>query len=96
MRDAIRRGMCFNAIHLKSGLKFNLFVASRHALGREQLERRQEVVTALLGGDPIRFPVISAEDIVLVKLFWYRDGGERGCRGFVEATDRTEFREWRS
>lgn len=76
MRNAIRRGMSFNLIHFESGFKFDLFVASRHPLGGEQLARSQEIESALLGGEAIRFPVISAEDIVLVKLLWYRDGGE--------------------
>jgi len=74
--DAVRQGLCFNVIHLQSGFKFDLFIASRHPLGREQLAHGQEVRTAILGGEPIVFRVISAEDIVLVKLLWYREGGD--------------------
>lgn len=76
MRDAIRRGLSFNVIHFASGLKFDLFIASRHPLGRDQLAHRRTVSTGFLGGDPIDVAVISAEDIVLAKLLWYRDGGE--------------------
>ncbi len=74
--DAIRRGLSFNLIHLESGYKFDLFVAGRHPLGDEQLSHRKVVKTAILGGDPLDVPLVSAEDIVLVKLLWYRDGGE--------------------
>ncbi|MEZ5404477.1 MAG: nucleotidyl transferase AbiEii/AbiGii toxin family protein [Bryobacteraceae bacterium] len=76
MLDAIRRGRPFNLIHLASGLKFDIFAASAHPIGREQLSHRLRLATALLGGDPLEVQVVSAEDIVLAKLLWYRDGGE--------------------
>lgn len=76
MRDAIRRGMSFNVIHFDSGFKFDLFIASRHPLGHEQIAHSTSTNTALLGGDPMQVPVISAEDIILAKLLWYREGGE--------------------
>jgi hypothetical protein len=76
MRDAIRRGLSFNLIHFESGFKFDLFVASRHPLGRDQLTHRRRVSTALLGGDALDVDIVSAEDIILAKLLWYREGGE--------------------
>lgn len=76
MLDAIRRGLSFNLIHLDSGFKFDLFVAGRHPLGRDQLRNRRRVSTALLGGAPLDVSMVSAEDIVLAKLLWYRAGGE--------------------
>jgi hypothetical protein len=76
MLDAIRRGSAFNLIHLESGFKFDLFVAGRYPLGKEQLAHRRRITTALLGGEPIDVSVISAEDTELAKLLWYRDGGE--------------------
>jgi hypothetical protein len=71
MRDAIRRGMSFNLIHLESGFKFDLFVASRHPLGHDQLAHCKSMSTSILGGDPLE----AAEDIVLAKLLWDRQGG---------------------
>ena len=76
MVDATRRGLSFNLIHLDSGFKFDLFVARRHPLGDDQLRHRRQVTTALLGGDPLHVNMVSAEDIVLAKLLWYRAGGE--------------------
>ena len=76
IRDAIRMGLSFNLIHFESGFKVDLFVASRHPLGRDQLIHRRRVQTAPLGGDPLNVDVISAEDIILAKLLWYREGGE--------------------
>jgi hypothetical protein len=76
MLDALRLGRSFNLIHLDSGFKIDLFAASGHPLGREQLAHSRQVTTALLGGDPMDVTVTSAEDIVLAKLLWYRGGGE--------------------
>src|SRR4051794_7799017 len=50
MLGAIRSGLSFNLIHFESGFKFDLFVAGRHPLGRDQLNHRRRVSTALLGG----------------------------------------------
>lgn len=76
MRDAILQGSSFNVIHLATGLKFDLFIARRHPLGLEQLAHRRATSTSLLGGAPLEVDVISAEDIILAKLHWYREGGE--------------------
>jgi len=76
MLDAIRRGLSFNLIHLDSGFKFDLFVADRHPLGPDQLRHRRRVRTALLGGESLDIDMVSAEDIVLAKLLWYRAGNE--------------------
>src|SRR5277367_6466318 len=76
MLAATRTGLSFNLIHLDSGFKFDLFVAGRHPLGRDQLTHRKRVSTALLGGDPLEINMVSAEDIVLAKLLWYRAGDE--------------------
>ena len=74
MRDAIRRQGSFNLIHLGTMFKVDVFVAKLRAFDRSQLARRQ---LHLLSEDPERHAyVISAEDVVLSKLEWYRMGGE--------------------
>jgi len=73
--EAVRRGKSFNLIHFESGLKIDLFVASRHPLGFDQLAHRRLEATALFGGEPVEVSVISAEDILLAKLLWYQEGG---------------------
>ena len=93
MRDAIRRGSAFNLIHFESGFKFDLFVAGRHPLGRDQLIRRRQVQTALLGGDPMNVNMVSAEDIVLAKLLWYREGGEVSERQWNDLVNLIEVQE---
>jgi hypothetical protein len=74
MRDAIHHHSSFNLIHLETMFKVDVFVAKPRAFDRSQLARRQ---LHLLSEDlERRAYVISAEDIVLSKLEWYRIGGE--------------------
>lgn len=75
MLGAVSRGNSFNLIHFGSGLKIDLFVASRHPLGSDQLAHRRLEATVLFGGGSIEVSVISAEDIFLAKLLWYQEGG---------------------
>ena len=70
MRDAIRRHGSFNLIHLETMFKVDIFVVKPRAFDRSQLARRQ---LYLLSEDPQRPAyVVSAEDIVVSKLEWYR------------------------
>ena len=71
---AVRRRSSFNAIHLDTMFKADVFVARPRAFDRAQLARRQ---LHLLSEDPERYAyVTTAEDIVLSKLEWYCMGGE--------------------
>ena len=47
---------------------------------RRQIDNLERRLSSILGGAPASFPVISAEDTILVKLRWYRDGGESSER----------------
>jgi hypothetical protein len=72
VRKSIAAGRSFNVIHMRNVLKVDVFPA-REAFHRAQLER----ATVLpLGEEQIPCVVTTAEDILLAKLQWYRDGGE--------------------
>ena len=72
--DAIRRGAMFNVIHLATMLKVDVYVATT-AFDRSAMARRQQ--DTLVPEAPVRqFAIATAEDVVLHKLRWYRDGGE--------------------
>jgi hypothetical protein len=78
MRDAVLQHGAFNLIHLETMFKVDVFVAKPRAFDRSQLARRQ---LQMLSEDPERHAyVTSAEDIVLAKLEWYRQGGETSDR----------------
>ena len=71
--EALRLGRPFNVIHRRFAFKFDLFpVRDEH--GAAELERRRSVAVESLDDNPV--PIVTAEDIVLAKLRWYRAGGE--------------------
>ncbi len=74
VREAIRRRGSFNAIHLETAFKVDLFVSQDRPFDRMELERRQryEVNTS----PPRSACFASPEDVVLSKLEWYLSGGE--------------------
>jgi hypothetical protein len=70
--DAIRRRASFNAIHLREGLKVDVFVLKSDPFSRQEMARRRRIAPLEDPGDTI--PIASPEDIVLQKLRWYRLG----------------------
>jgi len=73
VRDAIRRRSSFNAIHLDTMLKVDVFIPKTRAFDQEELRRTRQEVLAI-GTRP--FYIASPEGIILNKLEWYRMGGE--------------------
>lgn len=74
VESASRGGTSFNAIHLESGIKVDLFVAGDDPFEHERLRNR---VSVHLGpSDNDRVFVDTAEHTLLRKLEWFRRGGE--------------------
>jgi len=73
IRAAIASHRCFNVIHLESILKVDVFVTSTAPFHLSQL-RRRVLQSASRDGQSTLY-IASAEDTVLAKLQWYRDGG---------------------
>lgn len=73
IRAATASHRCFNVVHLESMLKVDVFVASTAPFHLVQLRRR--VLQPATPDGQTTFYVASAEDTVLAKLQWYRDGG---------------------
>jgi hypothetical protein len=82
IRRALRDSSSFNLVHLKSGIKVDLFILGDHDFDRQEFKRhRLEVVQV----DPERRVFVkSPEDIVLRKLQWYRQGGEVSDRQWTD------------
>ena len=70
---AVAARRSFNVIHLDTMVKADIFIFKADAFGRSQLTRRTP--RQLSPDDPAAIYVASAEDTVLAKLQWYRDGG---------------------
>lgn len=71
--DAVARRGTFNAIHLATGFKVDFFVAGMERFDAAELERSERHV--IVADPPRSAHVKSAEDTVLRKLQWFRDGG---------------------
>jgi hypothetical protein len=75
--DAIRRRSSFNAIHLATMVKVDVFVLKDTPVGRREMERRQPMRLAGAPGQAETvLHVASAEDTIVQKLAWYRLGRE--------------------
>lgn len=82
-REAVRQRSSFNLIHLASGIKVDLFIVGRGDFDRSEFERGLAQSVDLGDGQPIH--VKTAEDTILRKLLWYRDGGEVSERQWSDA-----------
>jgi hypothetical protein len=74
MREALQLGTSFNAIHLATAVKVDVFIAGRDPFNAERLEHRQRVLVR--ADPPGELFLDTAEHSVLRKLEWYRRGGE--------------------
>ena len=74
IRQAIQRQSSFNLIHLSTMFKVDIFIPKKRLFDQQQLRRR---VAEQIGPDSDeQIWVLSAEDIILAKLDWFRLGGE--------------------
>ena len=74
IRQAIRTRSSFNVIHLKTMFKVDVFILKKRPFDEAQIRRRELQVIA---DDPQRSVyVATAEDTILAKLAWYRQGNE--------------------
>ena len=75
VRDAVAARRSFNLIHLDSMLKIDVFVSRQRPFDRAAFDRvTPESLDA--AGTSRPHPVPRAEDVILLKLEWFRAGGE--------------------
>jgi hypothetical protein len=72
--DAIQHEGSFNLIHLESMFKVDVFILQSRPFNQNQMQRRKAQPLGSGAGERAYFS--TAEDIILVKLEWYRAGGE--------------------
>ena len=72
MRDALESGCSFNLIHFVSSYNFDIFPLLTDGFHQSQFSRR-EVRDVVFGSGPLAVPAATAEDTLLMKL-WYRLG----------------------
>ena len=72
--QAIEHRSSFNLIHLTTMFKVDIFIPKNRAFDQQQLKRR---ISEKISSDTNKSVwVLSAEDIILAKLDWFRMGGE--------------------
>jgi hypothetical protein len=74
VRQAIQTHRTFNVIYTLTGFKVDLFVAKPRLYDRSLLARRQPGLLPASFGPPVQ--IVSAEDVILLKLEWYGLGDE--------------------
>jgi hypothetical protein len=84
MRSAIAARRAFNVIYIPRALKVDIFPATDD-FHLSQLERATRTRLPFLD-DSNEYPVATAEDILLAKLRWYREGGEVSDRQWYDIT----------
>ncbi len=73
MKHALIETASFNIIHLATAFKIDLFIRKNNIFGEQVLKRARNL--SLSGKKEKKFSVVSPEDIILLKLLWYRDSG---------------------
>ena len=102
VRDAILHHSSFNAIHLQTMMKVDIFIPQKRPFDATQLMRRKHEVVSQ---EPERaIYIMTPEDVVLAKLEWYRLGNEVSERQWTDvvgvlkvqgpAIDRAYLRHW--
>lgn len=73
IRDAVARRASFNILHLHTMFKIDVFVQKDRPFDREAMSRR--VKAQVFPDTAEEFGLMTAEDIILFKMEWYRIGG---------------------
>ncbi|MEO6810552.1 MAG: hypothetical protein ABI353_15660 [Isosphaeraceae bacterium] len=82
IRQANRDHSTFNIINTFIGFKVDVFIRRDRPFERSLIDRRIQFTSAGNLGRPVS--VVSAEDIILLKLEWYRLGGEVSERQWTD------------
>lgn len=75
VREAVAARRSFNVIHFESMMKVDVFVSRQRPFDRAAFDRLTREPLDDAGTSTPR-PIPRAEDVILLKLEWYRAGGE--------------------
>ena len=102
VRQAVAERRSFNAIHLDSVFKIDIFIPKADDFAQKQLERRQ--LRKIAPDIEQEVYVATAEDTILAKLRWYREDGEVATNQWTDVLgilganqsglDQVYLREW--
>jgi hypothetical protein len=102
IRDALTRRSSFNLIHFETMVKVDVFIPKGQPFDQSTLKRKQS--TQIDKTDTRPFQVASPEDVILLKLDWFRQGGSESTRQWrdiigvlrvqAKTIDREYLKEW--
>jgi hypothetical protein len=78
VQQAVRHRTSFNVIHTPTAFKVDLFVAKPRPFDQSLIDRR--CVRQVGGPDGVAVQMVSPEDVILLKLEWYRLGDEASSK----------------
>ena len=70
MYQALKNSSFFNIIHLQSAFKIDIYIEENDDFHKQLLSRSRKIRISQSTGK--LFSVVSAEDIILLKLLWYK------------------------
>jgi len=83
VQQAVAQRSSFNIIYTPSGFKVDIFVQKARPFDQSLMQRRRKhVLGDPATGHPLEF--VSAEDVILLKLEWYRLGEESSERQWTD------------
>lgn len=88
-RQAVRQRSCFNLIHFDTSFKIDLFVSKDRPFDRSVQDRA--VLTTVGDAPLLALRIATVEDIILLKLEWYRLGNEQSERQWDDVTRLAKF-----
>ena len=84
IRSAIGRKSCFNLIHLETSFKVDVFVSDSSPYS--EISQKRAIIGEIGDDPPLSVRMATVEDIILIKLDWYRIGGEASERQWNDLT----------
>ncbi|HYT91393.1 MAG TPA: hypothetical protein VEL76_21955 [Gemmataceae bacterium] len=82
VRQAVRDRSSFNILQTRAGFKIDVFVRKDTPFEEAALARRVQFSLPEQAGPPI--DLLTAEDVILFKLHWYRLGNESSSQQWVD------------
>lgn len=84
IREAVSRKSSFNLIHLPTSFKIDIFLSRGRPFDIDSMNRAS--MQQLGTGQVLNVPICTAEDSIISKLEWYRQGNETSDRQWEDVS----------
>lgn len=87
IQESLHHQTLFNLVHFATGFKFDMIPLSSKPYDQAQFARRSTAAYSFDGQETLQVAVASPEDTILMKLVWYRMGGQVSERQWSDVLD---------